>query len=221
MLLFIRSLIFKIAYYILVSIMCLGIVATWFFGVEVSLMWPRFTGWALIKALKYIAGVEVIVEGELPRNYPCIIASKHQSSLETFLFHHILKRPCYVFKKELTYIPFMGWALAATKNIPIKRDEGVKSIITMLNSSEEILMKDKRCLIIFPEGTRYPVGEKPVYHSGVAMFYKKFPDIPVIPVALNSGLFQPKKGFLVRPGKLVFEFLPAIPTGLSKEEFMA
>lgn len=218
---FIRSLLFKIAYYIIIAVLAISCSIFRIFGRNFALRVAHFVAKGVRWALKWIAGVEVVVEGEIPTERPVILAPKHQSSLETFLFHALIYRTAYVFKKELSYIPVMGWALSATGNIPIPRDQGVKAIGLMLKGADLVLSKEKRTLVIFPEGTRYPVGAKPVYHSGVVMFYRKFPDVPIYPVAINSGLFMGKKGFLIRPGKLVFRFLPAMPAGLSKEEFMA
>ena len=217
---FIRSALFFAVYYVLVMLMALMAFLMRIFGKNAALMAAHITGSCIPICLRVLAGVRFKVEGEIPKG-PAILAAKHQSSLETFLLHGLIYRCCYVFKEELLKIPILGWGLIATDNIAIKREEGVRAISLMLANSERVLAQDKRVLVIFPEGTRRRPGAAPAYHSGVALFYKKFPGIPVYPLALNSGVFLRKGGFLIHPGTMIFRFLPAMPSGLGKDGFMA
>lgn len=170
--------------------------------------------------MKLVCGLDFEVRGR--ENMPkgaAIIASKHQSAFETFAFHLLLNDPAYVLKRELTWIPFFGWYLARTGVIAIDRSAGTKALKAMVKGGEEA-KADNRPIIIFPEGTRTPPGERQPYHTGIAMMYGAL-DLPVVPVALNSGLFWRKRGFSKRAGTIALEFLAPIPPGMNRKAFMA
>ncbi len=150
---------------------------------------------------------------------PVIVAAKHQSAFETFAFHLILDDPAYVLKRELTWIPFFGWYLGKSGVIAIDRAAGVQALKAMVRGGEAAKAQG-RPVVIFPEGTRTPPGSRQPYHSGVAMLYGGL-GLPVVPVALNSGLFWRRRGFTKRPGVVTVEFLPAIAPGLDRKRFMA
>lgn len=150
---------------------------------------------------------------------PVIVAAKHQSAFETFAFHMLLDDPAYVLKRELTWIPFFGWYLAKTGVIAIDRSAGTKALKAMVKGGEAAAAAG-RPIIVFPEGTRTPPGERQPYHSGVAMLYGAL-KVPVVPVALNSGLYWARRSFLKRPGTIVIEALPAIAPGLDRKTLMA
>jgi len=157
-------------------------------------------------------GVEKIPDG------PVIIAVKHQSEWETFIIHLIRKDPSFVLKKELTDIPMWGFYARKTGNISVDRDAGTKALKDMTIQAKAAV-KAGRSIIIFPEGTRLPVGQKGTYHPGVASLYKTL-GIPVVPVALNSGLFWPTHTYLKRPGTIVLEVQDPILPGLDRQAFM-
>lgn len=163
-----------------------------------------------ILALRIICNIKIEVQGayNLPRS-PYIIACKHQSVIETAFFQQYLKFPVYVIKKELLKIPFYGWFLKQMGMIPIDRKGGISALKIMLRSCE-INLKQNRSIIIFPEGTRVRLDESVEYHSGILAIKKKFPQIPIIPVALNSGLFWPKSSWLKYPGIMTIKILPEL-----------
>lgn len=170
--------------------------------------------------LRVVAGLSFQVRGaeNLPKG-AAIVASKHQSAFETFIFHSLLGDPAYVLKRELTRIPFFGWYLAKTGVIAIDRSAGAKALKAMVKGAEEA--RDAgRPIVIFPEGTRTPPGERQPYHSGVAMLYGAL-DLPVVPVALNSGLFWRRRGFMKQPGVITIQVLPPLPPGMNRKAFMA
>lgn len=170
--------------------------------------------------LSGVAGLRLEVRGrELLPAGPVIIASKHQSAFETFVFHLLLDDPAYVLKRELTWIPFFGWYLAKSGAIAIDRSAGIQALKSMVKGAEEA-KAEGRPVVIFPEGTRTPPGSRQPYHSGVAMLYTAL-GVPVVPVALNSGLFWRRRGFAKRPGVVTVEFLPPIAPGLDRKRFMA
>jgi len=178
-------------------------------------IWARNSIWLLDKicgAKLEFRGVENIPSGA------CIIAPKHQSFLETFLLTLHAPDFSYVLKRELMLIPFFGWYLKRCGMIGIDRSKA-GSILLQLTSLVSQHLAQGRQFIIFPEGTRRPVGAPPRFKSGVAHLYLETGAV-CVPVALNTGLFWPRRSFTRRPGLVVIEFLEPIPPGFDKETFM-
>lgn len=177
--------------------------------------------WAglMLWLLKPLAGLGWEVRGleNLPPE-PCILACKHQSAWETALFHQLVHDPAYILKKELLSIPFFGWYLARGGAVAIDRKAGASALKLMIKGAEERLERGQH-VVIFPEGTRSAPGKPGTYHPGVAALYKGI-DAPLVPVALNSGLFWQRRSFLKRPGRITVEILPAIEPGLDRKTFM-
>jgi 1-acyl-sn-glycerol-3-phosphate acyltransferase len=149
---------------------------------------------------------------------PLIVASKHQSMWETFALLQFFDWPLFIYKRELGRIPFFGWYLIKSKMIEVNRKGGVRALMDM-SKRAAIAIQGGRQLIIFPEGTRRPVSAPPDYKSGVAQIYAMSNE-PCLPVALNSGLFWPRRSFLRYPGTLVVEFLEPLPGGLDRKAFL-
>ncbi len=168
--------------------------------------------------LKLIQGLKMDVRGQehISRS-PVIYAMKHQSMLDTFIMHSILDDPAFIMKEEILNIPLYGRVCDKVGNIPIDRDMGMKSMKKMLIRSRKE-MDSGRSVIIFPEGSRARPGEKHPYLSGIFGIYK-YLKVPVIPVAVNTGIYW-RKGGHTRQGTFVIEFLPPIMPGLQKQEFM-
>ena len=176
----------------------------------------RFELWLL----KVLVGTRLEVRGreKLP-NGPCLVASKHQSAWETFALIPLFRDPALLMKRELFWIPFHGWFSKKFEMIPVDRDKGPAALRAMLRETRKRVV-DGREIIIFPEGTRRPPGAPPDYKTGVVLLYEVL-GIPCVPVALNSGLFWPRRSLLRRPGTIVVEFLDPIPPGLPKSEFLS
>lgn len=168
--------------------------------------------------LRVVTGLGWEVRGPLPCG-PVIIAAKHQSAFETFIFHLLVRDPAFILKRELTWIPFFGWYLAKSGVIAIDRAAGTKALRAMVKGAEAAAAEG-RPIVIFPEGTRCPPGERRPYHSGIAMLYGAL-NLPVVPVALNSGLFWRRRGFLKQAGTVTIEMQEPIPPGLDRKRFMA
>ncbi|TAN62735.1 MAG: 1-acyl-sn-glycerol-3-phosphate acyltransferase [Magnetospirillum sp.] len=187
-----------------------------------AMMRPAVTLWltGTLGALRLLAGLGFELRGRenLPDG-PFLVASKHQSAFETFAFHLLLNDPAYILKRELLWIPFFGWYLGKSGVIAIDRSAGTKALKAMVKGGEGAAAEG-RPVIIFPEGTRAAPGAKLPYHSGVAMLYGAL-KLPVIPIALNSGLFWRRRGFLKKPGLITIEALPAIAPGMDRKAFMA
>ena len=162
-------------------------------------------------------GFRVIGWGNVPQG-PCIIASKHQSAWETFKLQFFFGNPVIVMKKELFDVPVWGHYMKATGMIPIDRNRGNLSVSLMLQAAQRAVDAGRK-IVIYPEATRTAVGAKRPYKSGIAVLYQAL-NIPVIPVALNSGMLWPRNSFLKKPGTITVEFMPSIQPGLSREELM-
>jgi 1-acyl-sn-glycerol-3-phosphate acyltransferase len=121
-------------------------------------------------------------------------------------------------KRELFWVPFHGWFSRKFEMIPVDRDKGPAALRRMLREARK-RVADGREIIIFPEGTRRAPGAPPEYKTGVLLLYDAL-DIPCVPVALNSGVFWPRRSLKRRPGTIVVEFLDPIPPGLPKAEFL-
>ena len=179
-------------------------------------VWARI----LSMALKVIVGLSFEVRGrENIIDGPAIYAAKHQSAWDTFVYFLILKNPSYVLKKELLSIPVWGWAARKYGAIAVDRDGGGAALKKMIVDAKDRIERNMS-IVIFPEGTRTQPGSRQPYHPGIAAIYGKV-DVPVIPVALNSGLFWGRRNFAKRPGVISVEFLPAMDKGLRRREFMS
>ena len=121
-------------------------------------------------------------------------------------------------KSELSHIPFWGWYMKKSGHILIDRSGGAQSIRAMIGKASEF-MANGRSIIIFPEGTRIPPGQIGKFHPGVAAIYSQL-NTTVVPVAVNSGLFWPRREFLKKTGKIIIEFLPPIEPGMDRKLFM-
>ncbi len=219
MMLTLRSLAFNVLFYCwstVLQVSCLPAilmppdVVTW-----VQRTWVRgnFALLALVCGLRY----EIRGRDRMPPE-PCIIAAKHQSAWDTMIFALIVKRPGHILKRELLWVPVFGWYLLRAGGIPIDRKGGAGALKRMIAAARQTV-SEGRHIVIFPEGTRVAVGEQVPYHPGVAALYTQL-KVPVVPVALNSGLFWGRRTFLKRPGRIVLEFLEPIPPGLRRRDFL-
>jgi 1-acyl-sn-glycerol-3-phosphate acyltransferase len=216
---FLRSLIYNVLFYLLLICWLIVAIPTLVMPrtaiVRVARLWSRQSTWLL----RIVCNVKVEYRGvdKIPKG-PLVVASKHQSMWETFALLQIFDQPLYILKRELTRIPFFGWYLIKAGMISVDRRAGGRALLKMVRqASEEV--RNGRQLIIFPEGTRRPVGAPPDYKPGVAQLYASS-RVSCLPVALNSGLFWPRRTFMRYPGTLVVEFLDLLPPGLPRDEFL-
>ena len=180
-----------------------------------ALLWCNATFWGL----RVIAGVRYEIRGTASRE-PVLAASKHMSMWDTIALYVLLDKPAMVFKRELGLIPFYGWFVRKSQMIAIDRD-GKASALRKMAADAKAVFAQGRCVLIFPEGTRKKPGAPPDYKPGVAGLYGQI-GVPCQPIALNSGLFWTgPSGFLKNPGTILVEFLPLIPHGLKRAEFMS
>jgi 1-acyl-sn-glycerol-3-phosphate acyltransferase len=212
---FIRSVIFYIYFVTLTVVMYAGALPTLIMPrkaiVWTSKSWSRAVFWGL----RVFAGCDMEVRGEIPRG-TVLVASKHMSMWDTMALYTLLDDVCVVVKRELFRIPFYGWYIQKAGVIGIDRSAGASALRLMAADAKPIIAAG-RPIAIFPEGTRKKPGEPPDYKPGVAGLYGLL-GLPCVPVALNSGQFW--TSFTKYPGRIVIEFLPAIPAGLKRAEFM-
>lgn len=178
-------------------------------------IWLRQIAWIE----KNIGGItyRIIGKSYVPSG-ACIIAAKHQSAWETFKLHVLFGDPSIVLKKELLDIPIWGWYLRRAGMIPIDRSSRGKALPGMMEAAHKAADAGRK-IVIFPQGTRVTPGVSKPYKAGVAALYDEL-NLPVVPMALNSGLLWPKKGFAKKPGVITIEFLPSIAPGLPRAEMM-
>ncbi|HEV3494562.1 MAG TPA: lysophospholipid acyltransferase family protein [Reyranella sp.] len=217
--LWLRSLAFNVGWYLGTAIIAIvgspillmprrSVVAWSLFWIDFCLGWLRIT----CRLTHRVGGVNMPVG-------PVIFACKHQSTWETLAFSRLFSNSATVLKRELLFIPIVGWAMARVGNIAVERGDGAAALRGLVRQAKAAIA-DGRSILIFPEGTRTPVGSQPPYQVGTAALYRQL-GVPVVPVALNSGLFWGRRQFIKWPGVIDVEVLPAIPPGLGRNAFMA
>jgi 1-acyl-sn-glycerol-3-phosphate acyltransferase len=218
-LIFLRSLIYNVVFYVSLVV--------WMIAVSPSFLLPPAVFMSIAKAwgrhniwlMRVICNTRVDYRGveKIPPG-PLLVASKHQSMWETFALLQFFDSPLFIYKRELGWIPLFGWYLVKSRMIGVDRSGGMRSLMEMARRAPKEV-RSGRQLIIFPEGTRTPVGAAPDYKTGVGQIYVNS-GVPCIPVALNSGLFWPRRTFMRYPGTLVVEFQDPLPAGLTRMEFV-
>jgi 1-acyl-sn-glycerol-3-phosphate acyltransferase len=216
---FLRSLLFMIAFYAWSVFMALAMLPTVIGPRRWMIAAFRIWGRGIYVLLAVICGIKVEVRGQhlIPKG-AALVAPKHQCMFDVFSQFVWLPDSCWVMKKELMWIPFFGWYSAKTQMIVVDREGGSAALKKMVKQAL-VRFADNRQLVIFPEGTRGEPGVAGDYKPGVAALYREL-GVPCAPVATNSGVHWPAHGFLRRPGTIVFEFLEPIPPGLKRATFM-
>ena len=214
-----RSTLSNIVFYLWTSILgivaAISILAPLGMALRVQVFWGRGAMWLI----HMIGGLGMEVRGrEYIPGGAAIVASKHQSAWDTVVFHTLLWHVSIVMKQELMKVPFFAPYCRKTGMIPIDRSGRGSSMRTLLRTARKIADAD-RPILIFPEGTRVMPGDSNPYLAGIAGLYR-FLNVPVVPVALNSGLYWPQKTFVHNPGTVIIEFLEPIEPGLGREEFL-
>lgn len=186
-----------------------------------AMMWAaRRLSSGIVDMLAVIVGLRFELRGDATLlQQPVIVACKHQSAWDTFIFYLLARDPAYVMKKELMAIPVYGWLARKQRMIPVDRKGGAAALRALLRAAEAAIAAGRQ-IVIFPQGTRVAPGASAPYQPGVAALYTKL-NVPVVPVALNSGRFWPRRSFLKYPGTIIIEVLPPIPPGLARPAFLA
>lgn len=212
-----RSITFFVAFYVVTALYL--VLGSWL------LLGPR--RWAMeglrqhalacLWLLNVICGIRVEVRGreKLPRT-PYLVCSKHQSAWDTFGLIPVFTDPAMVMKAELGRIPFYGWFSHKFEHIFVRRDKGPSALKAMIRDARE-RAADNREIVIFPEGTRRAPGAPPDYKPGYVALYEGL-GLPCVPVALNSGLYWPRRSYRRYPGTVVVEILDPVPAGLKRSD---
>lgn len=215
-----RALLFNLFFFVWTTLLALAVLPAAPFldgrGMRgVARFWMR----GIQGGLRLLVGLSYEVRGRenLPRT-PVLIAAKHQSAWETLVFHLLVPELSVGLKDELTRIPIFGWYLLKGECVRIDRGGAGRALRSLIEGAKAATARGLSFLI-FPEGTRRAPGEAPDYKAGVSALYAALA-LPVVPVALNSGLFWGRRAFLKRPGRITVAFLPAIEPGLERRRFM-
>jgi 1-acyl-sn-glycerol-3-phosphate acyltransferase len=225
MLAFLRSLLHGLWMFVTVVPWALWMVlaSLWASGEEMYWKAARWLGWQ-IDGLRVLCGVQVRVSGmeNLPqgKTSPAILLVKHQSTLETFLIPTLMPHPlAYVFKRELIFIPFFGWAIGRMDMIHIDRSQRAQAFSKVVEQGKRLLAQGV-WVIMFPEGTRIPRGKAGTYKSGGTRLAVAT-GAPVIPIAVSSAKCWPRKSFIKRPGIVDVSIGKPIPSqGREADELM-
>ena len=214
----VRSILFNVLFYLNLVVLLVVALVTLALPrravLKMAELWGRVSVWLL----RVVCGTRVELRGleNLPKG-ALIVAAKHQSTWETFALLRLFDDFTFIVKRELMWIPIFGWCMWKGGMIPVDRGAGSQTLSDMtVRAKNEI--RSGRQLIIFPEGTRRAPGAEPRYKFGVVHLYAEV-GVPCVPVALNSGLFWPRRAFRRLPGTIVVEFLDPIPPGLDKDAF--
>ncbi len=213
-----RSLIFNFVFYLVLAFFCLILTPTLILPRPAIMAGVRLWGWVNFWLMRVICNQRIAVVGrERIPSGPFFVASKHQSIWETFAVALLFPNPVFIAKRELFWIPFFGWYLWKFGNIGVDRAAGVRALETMLQGADEAIAQGHQ-IVIFPEGTRKAPGAEPDYKPGVYFLYAHL-EIPCVPLALNSGVFWPRRKFLRYPGVIRVEVLDPIYPGLKRKPF--
>jgi 1-acyl-sn-glycerol-3-phosphate acyltransferase len=216
----VRSLVFNVLFYLALALYLIAAIPTFFMprGAMLAMVhaWARTS----LFLLRVVCGIEVDFQGleKIPPG-ALIVASKHQSLWETFALIALFPDPAYIMKRELMWIPMFGWAAWKTRMIAVDRGARSAALATM-NERAKTEIRKGRQLIIFPEGTRRPPGAEPKYKFGVAHLYSEI-GVPCLPVALNSGLFWPRRSIMRYPGTVRVILCDPIAPGMDRQDFLA
>ena len=213
-----RSLIFNVLFYLNTAVWLVIALPTFFMPYRAILWIAKTWGRCNLVLLRVVAGIDCEIRGreKIPPG-ALIVAPKHQSAWETFALLPLFDNPLFIVKRELEWIPIFGWLMIKGRMVPVNRGAGSQALAAMTERAR-LELSDGRQLIIFPEGTRRPAGAEPRYKYGVAHLYAA-EGVPCLPIALNSGLFWPRRSILRFPGTVLVEVLDPIAPGLDKDAF--
>lgn len=215
----VRSLLFVPFLYL--SMVVIGVGGLPLMATRRTAMWV-IKAWAhtAIWGARWICGIRIEVRGlEHAPKGAALVGAKHQSMLDTLWPFTVFDTAIFVLKKELMWTPVLGWYAWRVNMIPVDRSAAAAALKKMVRDVRDRLTGDCQ-IIIYPEGTRTTPSADADYKPGVAALYRDLGDVPCHLVATNSGVCWPAKGFMRKPGTVVFEFLEPIPPGLKRGAFM-
>jgi 1-acyl-sn-glycerol-3-phosphate acyltransferase len=215
-----RSILFNICFYLNLTVLLIAAIPTLVMprwgALGMAKVWGRTTLWLLRRLCRIDVewrGLDKIPPGGI------IVAAKHQSTWETFALVTVLPDPTFIIKRELMWIPFFGWYAWRAGMIPVDRAAGKAALDDLTARAAEAAAAGRQ-IVIFPEGTRRAAGAEPRYKIGVAHIYAAC-GVPCVPIALNSGLFWPRRRLMRFPGTVRVEVLDPIPANRDRDAFFA
>lgn len=212
----IRSVVFIAQMYLALAVIGIGLMPFALFSRDMAQQVVRiYCRWVVFSA-RILAGLRTEVRGPVPDG-TVIVASKHQSFFDILILGAVLPRASFIMKQELAGMPVLGWYARRIGCVAVdrgKRSAAIKQMMDGVSTQE-----GGGQLVIYPQGTRVPPGERRPYKVGAGQLYLAL-GRPVVPVATNVGLFWPKRSLMRHPGVAVIEFLPVIPPGLDLRSFM-
>jgi 1-acyl-sn-glycerol-3-phosphate acyltransferase len=214
-----RSAVFNVVFFAVSFVVTLVATAVRFvaprYVLNIAMIWAR----VLVAAVRIICGIRLDVSGfeHIPSG-AALIASRHQSAFDTFVWLTLLPRCCYVFKDELLGIPLFGRLISESGMIAVDRDGGGAAIRALLREGDRAV-REQRQIVIFPEGTRGDPGSPNPLQSGVAALASRT-GLPVIPVSTNSGLFWGRRAFRKKQGTIRIVIGPPIPAQTERKALM-
>lgn len=213
-----RSVLFNLVFYLV--LLCYFIAAIPTLAMPPRAMVAMATHWGRtnLLLLRLICRIDVAWHGldKIPPG-PLLVAAKHQSAWETFALLALFRDPTFVIKRELLALPVYGWYARKARMIGVDRSAGKEALADMIAQSRDALVRGQQ-IVVFPEGTRRPAGAAPDYKPGIALLYAAC-GVPCLPIALNSGLYWPRRTFWRYPGTVRVEILDPIPPGLPRGQF--
>lgn len=213
-----RSILYAVVFYVVTAVFLL--LGSWllFCPRRWAMAGLAMHGRTMTALLRIICNIKLDVRGtEHVPDGACLIVAKHQSAWDTFALIPLFRDPAMVLKDELKWIPFYGWFCIKFEHIRVRRDKASAALKALIGAARE-RANEGREIVIFPEGTRRPPGAPPDYKPGYVALYEAL-DVPAVPLALNSGLFWPRRTLLRYPGTIVVSILPPIPPGTSRKDF--
>ena len=217
----IRSLIFKIFFYLGIILICLIFLPSLLLPQKIVLFGGKIMGhWSKI-CLNIFLSTKIIIKGKenLISEGKFFIACSHQSMFETFFLQTIFNSPVFILKKELLRIPVFGMYLKKIGSISIDRDKISKENLGFSDKIKSVINSSNRPIIIFPQATRMTVEDRTPFKKGVSRIYEDL-QIKCQPVAINSGNIWPKSGKLKPNGILVVSILKEIEPGMERKDFL-
>ena len=195
-----RAAVFAVWFYGVTLAFCLAGIPIRMFARRLALPLAKYWARTVLAGLPPICNIRIVLTGwdHIPASGPALLAGQHQSEFDTLVWMALLDRPCYVMKQELTKIPLFGPLLVPAGMIPVDRSGAATAMRGMLKDTAEAARRDRQ-IVIFPEGTRVPYGERVALQPGVAAIASRT-GLPVLPVATNSGFCWPRALLGKKPG---------------------
>lgn len=218
-----RSLLFIVLFQFLTALTCIALVPALILPRRFLLAGVTFYLRVVAFVEKYLLGLTFEVRGReyMPKDGSYFVAAKHQSTYETLKLFYLFHDPAVILKKELMRIPLWGWHAWKLDFIAIDRKNRESAMASIIEGARHI-KEQGRPIVIFPQGTRVRADQTPAdkpYKGGIAKMYAAT-DLPILPMAVNTGLFWPRGSIRKYPGKVIFEFLPPIEPGLPEKKVM-